>query len=123
MGTQENLAVAKAGYAAFAAADLAAVLDAYADDAEFVLPGDSTISGTARGKEAITAVLARLGEQNAKSAPHRYVADGDTVVALNDIQIGGETVSCVEVLQFNADAKCQRYENFGTEGVLKRVYG
>ncbi len=123
MGTQENLATAKAAYAAFAAADVAGILDAYADDAEIVLRGNSTISGTTRGKEAMLAVLAKLGEQNVKSAPHRYLADGDVVVAFNDVQIGGETVSSVEVLRFNSDAKVTRFENFGTEAVLKRVYG
>lgn len=60
------------------------------------------------------AVLTRLGVQNLKSAPHRYFSDGDTVIALNDIQVGGETGSSVEDLQFNSDAKIARFESFGT---------
>src|SRR6476660_10218322 len=49
MSTSENVEIAKNGYAAFAAGDLAAVLSIFDDDIEFVLLGNSAVSGTYRG--------------------------------------------------------------------------
>ena len=50
----QNIKIAKKAYDAFAAADLETVLSTFDDNVEFVVPGNSTISGTYRGKAKVT---------------------------------------------------------------------
>ena len=50
MATSQNVEISKKGYAAFGAGDIETVLSDYDDDVEFVVRGNSAISGTYRGK-------------------------------------------------------------------------
>ena len=54
MSPTQNVETSKKGYAAFAAGDLETVLSILDDDTEWFLPGNSTISGTYRGKAEVT---------------------------------------------------------------------
>ncbi len=47
---EQILGSAKAGYAAYSWGDPRAAVDNLADDVEWVVPGDSAISGTYHGK-------------------------------------------------------------------------
>src|SRR5207245_818539 len=64
MGAQENVTTAKAAYAAFTEGDAQAALTLWADDAEFVVRGDSAISGTKRGHDEILTFFGQLGDKN-----------------------------------------------------------
>ena len=50
----QNVEIAKKAYDAFAAGDLDTVLSTFDDNVEFVVPGNSTVSGTYRGKAEVT---------------------------------------------------------------------
>jgi ketosteroid isomerase-like protein len=50
----QNVEIAKKAYDAFAAGDLDMVLSTFDDNVEFVVPGNSTVSGTYRGKAEVT---------------------------------------------------------------------
>ena len=91
MSTSQNVETAKKGYAAFAAGDLETVLSIFDDDIEFVLPGNSAVSGTYRGKAEVTEFFARLAEQSLTTTPSRFLADGDVVVVLTQVTAGGES--------------------------------
>ena len=71
----QNVEVAKKSYGAFAAGDLETVLSTFDDNVEFFLPGNSTISGTYRGKDEVTKFFAKLAEKSftttAQSFPRR----------------------------------------------------
>ena len=80
MSTSQNVETCKKGYAAFAAGDVETVMSLYDDDVEWVVPGNSTVSGTYRGKAALTELFAKLAEQSVTTTPSRFLADGDVVV-------------------------------------------
>ena len=53
MSTSQNLETCKKGFAAFSEGDVETVLSDYDDDIEFVIPGNSTVSETYRGKAKV----------------------------------------------------------------------
>ena len=57
MAEHPNTAKIRAAYDAFAAADLPAVLEAFAPDAVFHVAGDGPLAGDHKGREAIGAAL------------------------------------------------------------------
>ena len=64
---EENIERCKKAYAAFAAGDVETAAADLADDVEWVVPGNSTLSGTYRGKGASHGRQARA----ARSRPCR----------------------------------------------------
>ena len=91
MSTSQNVETCKKGYAAFAAGDVETVLSYYDDDVEWVVPGNSTVSGTYRGKAEVTELFAKVAEQPFTTTPSRFLADGDVVVILTQVTAGGES--------------------------------
>ena len=69
-GASQNIEISK-GDAAFDAGDVDAVLNDYDDDVEFVVPGNSTVSGTYRGKDGVKELFGKAAEQNFKLTPKR----------------------------------------------------
>jgi len=82
MGAEENLAAAKRGYAAFGAGDAATAMAEMVDDIEWVTPGNSAVSGTVRGKQALGEHWAKFGAKGYGVTPEYWFADGDRVVVL-----------------------------------------
>ena len=93
MSTSQNVETCKKGYAAFAAGDVETVLSYYDDDVEWVVPGNSTVSGTYRGKAEVTELFAKVAEQPFTTTPSRFLADGDVVVILTQVTAGGESAA------------------------------
>ena len=122
MSTSQNVETAKKGYAAFAEGDLETVLSLYDDDVEFVLPGNSTVSGTYRGKAELTDMFTKLAEQSLTITPSRFLADGDVVVVLSQITAGGESAPTADAFSFR-DGKILKARDFGDTAMFERVYG
>ena len=118
----QNVEIAKKAYEAFAAGDLETVLSTFDDNIEFVVPGNSTISGTYRGKAEVTKFFAKLAEKSFTTTPSRFVADGDVVVALGQITAGGESAPEADVCTFRG-GKLAKLEGFGDTAMQERVYG
>ena len=55
-----DLDVVRKGYAAFSTGDLATLSELFADDATWVVPGNSPTSGTKQGRDAILAYLVEV---------------------------------------------------------------
>jgi ketosteroid isomerase-like protein len=123
MGAQENLAAAKRGYAAFAAGDAAGAMSEMVDDVEWITPGNSAISGTTHGKQALGENWAKLAEKGFRPNPQYWFADGDRVVVLTQNSYGTETVDAADVLTFNADAKLVKFQTAGDTALLERLFG
>jgi ketosteroid isomerase-like protein len=86
--TTTNKDIIEQAYASFAAGDVPAALAAFADDIEWTEPDGHPIAGTFVGPQAVLeGVFMRLGEIGDHFAvvPERFVADGDTVVALGNL--------------------------------------
>ena len=118
----QNVEIAKKAYDAFGAGDLETVLSTFDDNVEFVLPGNSTISGTYRGKAEVTKFFAKLAEKSFTTTPSRFPADGDLVVVLGQITAGGESAPEADVCTFRG-GKLAKLEGFGDTAMQERVYG
>lgn len=122
MSENENKELVKKGYAAFAAGDVQAVMDLFDDDIEWTQPGQSAISGTFHGKAEVMEFMGRLAEKAPTVTVKRLIAEGDTVVAITDITVDGETSEDADVLTIR-DGKTIRMEVHGDTALLERVYG
>ena len=122
MSTSQNVETAKKGYAAFAAGDLETVLSVFDDDVEWVVPGNSTVSGTYRGKAEVTGLFAKLSEQSLTTTPSQFLADGDVVVVLTQVTAGGESAPQADVVTFR-DGKIVKAQGFGDTAMAERVFG
>jgi uncharacterized protein len=122
MSTSQNVETCKKGYAAFAAGDVETVMSLYDDDVEWVVPGNSTISGTYRGKAEVTEFFAKLAEKSFTTTPERFLADDDVVVALGQITAGGESAPEADVLTYR-NGKMVRLQSFADTAMFERVYG
>jgi ketosteroid isomerase-like protein len=85
MTEQPNQLLVRRGFEAFTTGDIDTLVEIIADDAVHVMPGDNTISGEHKGREAILAMYGRLFEETAgtlKVVLQDTFAAGNTVVAV-----------------------------------------
>lgn len=122
MSEQDNIEVIRRGYEAFSAGDVEAVLDSFADDIEWVQPGESAISGTYHGKAEVMEYLGRLAEKSVKVKVNRLLADGDLVVALTEVTMGDLSGDDADVFTVR-DGKTVRVQIHGDTALMERVYG
>ena len=123
MAEEQNLETAKRGYAAFMAGDAAGAMADMADDIEWITPGDSAISGTARGKQEVGALWAKFAEKGFQVTPQFWFSDGDRVVVLNHITYaGGEEADTADVLTFR-DGVLVKFQTAGDTALAERVFG
>ena len=58
--SQEDLELAKRGYAAFRDGDMATVRDTFHEDISWVMPGKNRLSGTYEGQEEVFGLIAQV---------------------------------------------------------------
>jgi len=119
---ETNKELVKKGYAAFAAGDVQTVMDLFDDDVEWVQPGESAISGTFHGKTEVMEFMGRLAEKAPTVTVKRLIAEGDTVVAITEVTVDGQTSEDADVMTIR-DGKTVRMEVHGDTSLLERVYG
>jgi ketosteroid isomerase-like protein len=122
MSTSQNIESAKKGYAAFAAGDLETAMSDLDDNVEWVVLGNSTVSGTYRGKAEVTELFAKVAEQSFTTTPSRFLADDDVVVVLTQVTAGGESAPQADVVTFR-DGKIVKAQGFGDTAMAERVFG
>ena len=122
MSAQDNKDIIQKGYAAFSAGDLETVMNLLDDDVEWVQPGESAVSGTFHGKAELTEHLGRLAEKSLMVKLDRLIAEGDTVVALTEVTVGGETGRDADVFTVR-DGKTVHVQVHGDTSLLERTYG
>ena len=110
------------GYAAFSAMDADAAMKDISDSIEWVVGGDNALTGTYRGKEEVGGFWMKLLEKGFKNTPREFIAEGDKVVAICDVEVQGEKVQSADLLTFDADGKLMRFETFGGEELLNRMF-
>ncbi|BAV41825.1 nuclear transport factor 2 family protein [Mycobacterium ulcerans] len=119
---EENIERIRQGYAAFAAGDIEKMMSLFDDNIEWVQPGESEISGTYHGKGEFGQFLARLAEKSTTATPHKFLADGDMVVALTDVSVGQERGQDADVYTLR-DGKVVRVQVHTDTALMERVYG
>ncbi|BBX22042.1 hypothetical protein MTER_14530 [Mycolicibacter terrae] len=120
--SEQNIELVRRGYQAFASGDTEALMALFDDDIEWVQPGDSAVSGTYRGKAELGEFLAGLSAKAPMIAPHRFLADGDTVVVLSEASVGGERGHSAEVYTIR-NGKTLRVQVYGDTAMMERQYG
>jgi uncharacterized protein len=118
----QNVEIAKKGYAAFSAGDLETAMNTFDDSVEWVVPGNSTISGTIHGKSEVAQFFGKLAEKSFTTAPNRFLADGDVVVAIGQVTAGGESAPQADVVTFR-DGKIVKAQSIADTAMFERVYG
>jgi uncharacterized protein len=119
---EQNIEVVKKGYEAFTAGDIETLMSLLDDNIEWVQPGQSAVSGTYHGKSELSEYISRLAEKSTTVNPHRFMADGDTVIVLSETTSGGETSQDADVFTLR-DGKLVRAQVYGDTAIMERVFG
>jgi len=119
---ENNKELIKRGYEAFSAGDVETVMDLFDDDVEWVQPGASSVSGTFHGKAEVMEYMGRLAERSMSVNLKRLIAEGDTVVAITDVTVDGQTGEDADVFTIR-NGKTVRAEMHGDTALMEKVYG
>jgi len=122
VSAEENKKRAEAGYRAFSEGDAAAAMEDMDDSVEWTVRGDSSLTGTYRGKQAIGELWAKMAEKGVKTEPHDFIADGDKVVVLTTASLDGESAEAADVLTYNDEGKLIGFEQIGDPAIGNRVF-
>lgn len=122
MSAQENIEQTKAAYAAFAAADIEAASADLDDQIEWIVPGNSTISGTYRGKDEVIGFWIKLAEKGFTTTPEHFLGDDDIVVVLTSISADGQASDQADVLRFR-DGKVVKFQSAGDTALQEQIWG
>jgi len=118
----ENIEKTKKAYAAFGQGDVEGASADLADDIEWVVPGNSSVSGTYRGKDEVIGFWMKLGEKGFSTSPEHFLGDDERVVVLTSVSVGGETADQADVLTFR-DGKLVKFQSAGDTAMQERVWG
>lgn len=110
------------GYAAFNAMDADAAMKDIQDSIEWVVGGDNALTGTYRGHQEVGGFWMKLLEKGFRTSPKEFIAEGDKVVVLCDVEVGGQTAESVDVLTFDSAGKVVRFQTFGGESLLDGTF-
>ena len=122
MSSTDNKAATQAAYAAFAKADLDGAMKNMADDIEWIVPGNSAISGTYRGKEEVMLFFIKLSEKSFQTEPQHFIADGDHVVVLTRTTADGHSSEQADVLTFK-DGKVVKFQSASDTALGEKIWG
>jgi len=122
MSAEENIEETKRAYAAFANADVDEASKNIADDIEWIVPGNSAISGTYRGKDEVIGFWIKLAEKGFTTTPERFLGDDEVVVVLTNVTSDGESSDQADVLTFR-DGKVVKFQSAGDTALQERIWG
>jgi uncharacterized protein len=122
MSASENKAATQYAYQSFGAGDLEGAMKDMADDIEWIEPGESTISGTYRGKDEVARFFTTLASKSFRTEPQHFIADGDHVVVLTRITVDGQSADQADVLTFRG-GKVAKFQSAGDTALQERTWG
>jgi uncharacterized protein len=122
MSAEEQKQAAQRGYSAFGQGDVEAAMADISDSVEWVVGGNSSVSGTYKGKDETLGFWAQLPAIGFRTEPSEFLADGNRVVVLSTISAGEESRDVADVLTYDADGKLARFQSFGGEDLLDKVF-
>ncbi len=122
MGAQENKQTAQAAYAAFSNGDAEGAMRNIDDAVVWTVRGDNALTGSYTGKQAVGELWGKFMTAGFRTEPHDFIADGDKVVVLATVHLGGETTEDADVLTYNADGRLVAFDTLGDATVPNRVF-
>ena len=122
MSASENKAATQAAYQAFVSGDLEGAMKDMADDIEWIVAGNSTISGTYRGKDEVARFFMTLASKSFRTEPQHFIADGDHVVVLTRITADGQSADQADVLTFRG-GKVAKFQTAGDTVLQESIWG
>jgi ketosteroid isomerase-like protein len=122
MAGEQNIERTKQAYAAFAASDIDGAAANLADDIEWIVPGNSKVSGTYRGKDEVIGFWIRLAEKSFTTRPEHFLGDDERVVVLTSTTADGHTSDSVDVLTFR-DGKVVKFQIAGDTALQEHIWG
>jgi hypothetical protein len=122
MAGEENVQTAKQGYKAFQSGDAEGAMKDMADDLEWIVAGNSAISGTYRGKEEVGGFWAKLAEKGFTTDPQYWFSDEERVVVLCHTTMGGDEADTADVLTYR-DGKLVKFQSAGDTAAMERHFG
>ncbi len=81
--------------------------------------GDNALTGTHTGKQAVGELWGKFMESGFRGAPHDFIAEGDKVIVLTTVQLGGETNESVDALTYDGAG---HLDAIGDEAAANRVF-
>lgn len=117
-----NKQAAVNGYAAFGAMDAEGAMKEISDSVEWVVGGDNALTGTYRGKEQVGELWMKFLEKGFRTTPREFIAEGNKVVAICDIELDGETSESADLLTFDDEGRVIRFQTFGEDSRLDRAF-
>ncbi|MCZ3388035.1 MAG: nuclear transport factor 2 family protein [Actinomycetia bacterium] len=122
MSASENKSATQAAYQAFGAGDLEGAMKDMTDDVEWMVPGNSTISGTYRGKDEVASFFMTLASKSFQIEPQHFIAEGDHVVVLTRTTTDGQSADQANVLTFRG-GKVAKFQDIGDTALRESVWG
>jgi ketosteroid isomerase-like protein len=110
------------GYEAFSAMDPEGAMKDISDSIEWVVTGNSSVSGTYRGKDDVGGFWMKLLEKGFTTQPQEFLAEGNKVIVLSEIELNGEKARSADVLTYDDAGKLVRFESTGGEELLDRAF-
>jgi uncharacterized protein len=122
MSSQENKQTAQAAYAAFSNGDAEGAMRNIDDSIVWTVRGENALTGQHKGKQAVGELWGQFLGKGFRTAPHDFVADGDKVVVLTTITLGGQSVESADVLTYDAAGKLVAFDTFGDPSLANQVF-
>lgn len=122
MAGEQNVETAKRAYSAFSSGDAQAAMENMADDIEWIVAGNSAVSGTLHGKQEVAEFWGKLAEKGFSTNPQYWFSDEERVVVLTQITVGDEQSDQADVLTYR-DGKLVKFQGAGDTALLERVFG
>ncbi|MGI9557605.1 MAG: nuclear transport factor 2 family protein [Solirubrobacterales bacterium] len=122
MAGEELIEITKNAYEAWTQGDPQPALDSFADDIEWIVPGNTALSGTYNGKDEIMAMWQRLPEHLRGLDTQYYLSDGERVAVLYNVQLDAGDADQVDVLTFK-DGKVVKYQISLDTALWEKAFG
>lgn len=122
MSAQQNKQTAQEAYAAFGKQDAEGAMRDIDDSIAWTEYGDNALTGTHHGKQAVGELWGKLLNEGFRTLPHDFIAEGDKVVVLATLEVGGKTLEGADVLTFNDGGKLVKFEALGDQTQFNRLF-
>ena len=122
MGAQQNKQTAQAAYAAFRNGDAEGAMTNIDESIVWTARGDNAVTGTYNGKQAVGQLWQKFMSSDLRSEPHDFVAEGDKVVVLTTVHLGGETTESADVMTYNAVGKLIAFDTLSDATAANRAF-
>ncbi len=122
MGAQENKQTAQAAYAAFSSGDAEGAMRNIDDSIAWTVHGKNALTGVHKGKQAVGELWGKFLSKGFRTAPHDFIADGETVVVLTTITLDGESEESVDVLTYDPSGKLIAFDTLGDPAPADRAF-